>query len=97
MIGFFRNGALGLFVLSALYVLMSIYLRSLARERYENDWADQQAQQSAQGAGTTMSRDEFVEARLQDYKKSLRAKLVLLVFIVPITAVAAVIYLMNYA
>lgn len=87
MIGFARLIILGLIGLTVLYWLVRIYGRSLRREALEKEW------DGAPGAGT---REAFVEDGMARYEKSLRRKLVWLVYILPITAAIVVIVLMNY-
>lgn len=89
MIGFARLIILGLIGLTVLYWLVRVYGRSLRREALEKEW------DAVQGAGLGL-RDAFVEAGMAVYEKSLRRKLVWLVYILPITAMIVVVVLMNY-
>lgn len=74
------------------YVLISVYMRSLQREKLENLWD----QRHPEDAGDTDERREFVRRAMVGFEKTLRARLVALVFIIPTIAVAAVIYFVNW-
>lgn len=87
--GFARAVLLGFAVLSVLYVLISLYFRSLERERLEDDWAEENP--GVEGE----DRDAYIEAGMKAYHRSLRRKLILGVYVVPVVAIAAVAYLMN--
>lgn len=89
MIGFARLIILGLVALTVLYWVVRIYGRSLRREELEKRW------DGARGEGLG-PRDVFVAEGMAAYEKSLRRKLVWLVYILPITAMVVVIVLMNY-
>ncbi|WP_376877329.1 hypothetical protein [Albirhodobacter sp. R86504] len=90
MVALLRLGVFGLVILTVIYWIMRLYLRSLRREDLENDW-DREHPQDRVG------RDAFVEQGMADYAKSLRVKLVWLVYIIPVTVVGVLIYLVNYA
>lgn len=74
------------------YVLISVYLRSLRRESLEGDWDARHPEQ----AGDSPRRRAFVERAMVGFDKTLRARLVGLVFVLPTIAVAAIIYYVNY-
>jgi hypothetical protein len=73
-------------VLTVVYVSVSLYSRSVRRDKLEAAWEP--------GKGTKTS---FVEDGLREYDKSLRRKLILGVYIVPILLIFVVIYATNYA
>lgn len=87
MIGIFRLALYGLPVLVVLYFLLAIYSRSIRREKLEDEW-DEDIQEG--------DRDAFIEAGMQDYEGSLRKKLILLVFVVPIVVVVGLVYVTNF-
>ncbi|WP_240558432.1 hypothetical protein [Paracoccus contaminans] len=90
--GIIRLAAI-LFAFEALfYVLLWFYLRSLRRERLEEEWEERHPGDPADSP----ERDEFLERSMADFQTSLRARLVGLVFILPTLAVAAIIYFVNY-
>ena len=94
MVALLRLSVFGLVALTVFYWIMRIYLRSVHRERLENDWdADHPDDQPRDEA----AREAFVEQGMQRYARSLRVQLVWLVYIIPITVVGVLIYLVNYA
>lgn len=87
MIGIVRLVFFGFIALSVIYLLVTIYARSVRREALEKEF---------DASGIEGSRDAFIEAGMKDYHGSLRRKLLLLVYIVPMTVVGLTIYLVNY-
>lgn len=78
---------IGFLVLSVVYICLSLYSRSVRRDKLEREW-DEEIQQG--------DRDAFVEAGLREYDGSLRRKLILGVYIVPLTVISVIIYLTNF-
>jgi hypothetical protein len=87
MIGFLRLGLFLLVGLTVLYVLLSIYARSLERERLEKAW------DADQGPG---DRDAFIAEGMARYAGSLRRKLLWGVYVVPVTVISVLVYLLNF-
>ena len=87
MIGIIRAAVLGFILLSVVYVLVSIYSRSERREKLEKKFDD---------GGIEGNRDAYIEAGMQAYKKSLRHRLLWLVYIIPAVVVSATVYFVNY-
>ncbi|AJE45505.1 hypothetical protein [Celeribacter indicus] len=87
MIGFLRFMIIGFVVLTVIYVLLRLYVRSLTRERLEEAW---------EAEGSIGARDAYVEEGIREYEASLRPKLLLLVYIVPVAVFAAVFYITNF-
>ncbi|WP_028030441.1 hypothetical protein [Gemmobacter nectariphilus] len=87
MIGFIRLGFFLLIVLSVLYVLISVYARSLERERLEKRW------DSGHGTG---ERDAYIEEGMARYQKSLRRRLLWGVYIVPVVVISVLVYVLNF-
>ncbi|TNF20890.1 MAG: hypothetical protein EP318_09205 [Rhodobacteraceae bacterium] len=87
MLGFLKLSAIGFVVLTVVYVCLSLYSRSVRRDKLEAQWDEE---------GMQGDRDAFVEAGLKDYDGSLRRKLILGVYVVPITLIAAIIYFTNF-
>ncbi|MBW6505210.1 MAG: hypothetical protein K0B00_00515 [Rhodobacteraceae bacterium] len=85
LIRVFLFAALGLTVV---YWLLAIYSRSTERERLEKKW-------DAGPPEGAPDRDAFIEAGMAKYERSLRRKLIWLVYIVPLTVVAIIIYFVN--
>ena len=88
MIGFIRAAFFALIGLSVLYWLVSVYARSTERERLEKKW-------DAGPPNGAPDREAFIEAGMAAYEKSLRRKLIWLVYIVPMLAVAVILYIVN--
>ncbi|MCR9109603.1 hypothetical protein [Marivita sp. XM-24bin2] len=78
---------IGFLVLSVVYICLSLYSRAVRRDKLEKEW-DEEIQQG--------DREAFVEAGLRDYDVSLRRKLILGVYIVPLTVISVIIYLTNF-
>jgi len=87
MIGFLRVAVFALIGLSIAYWLLAIYYRSTERERLEKKWDA--------SPDAAPDREAFVAEGMAAYEKSLRRKLIWLVFIVPMAAVAAILYIVN--
>ncbi len=87
MIGIIRLVVFGFVALSVVYLLVTIYARSVRRETLEKEF---------DAGGIEGTRDAFMESGMKEYHGSLRRKLLLLVYVVPMTVVAATIYLVNY-
>jgi Ca2+/Na+ antiporter len=78
---------IGFLVLSVVYICLSLYSRSVRRDKLEKEW-DEEIQQG--------DRETFVQAGLRDYDGSLRRKLILGVYIVPLTLISIIIYFTNF-
>jgi hypothetical protein len=78
---------IGFVALSVVYICLSLYSRAVRRGKLEREW-DQEIQQG--------DRQTFVESGLRDYDGSLRRKLILGVYIVPLTLISVIIYLTNF-
>ena len=87
MIGILRAAFLGFVLLSVVYVLVSIYSRSVRREKLEKKF---------DAGGIAGDRDAYIEAGMQAYNKSLRRRLIWLVYIIPAVGVSATVYFVNY-
>lgn len=74
-------------VLTVLYVALSFYSRAVRRGKLEAEWDE---------SGQTGDREAFVRQGLEDYDGSLRRKLILGVYVVPIGGIMAVIYFTNF-
>lgn len=74
-------------VLTIVYVGLSFYSRSVRRRKLWEEWDNE---------GHTGDRDAFVDQGLKDYDNSLRRKLILGVYVVPLVLVAVIVYLTNF-
>lgn len=77
----------GFVVLSVLYVGVSLYSRAVRRDKLEREW-DEEIRTGDRGA--------FVEEGLRRYDSSLRRKLILGIYVVPVCLVVLIIYLVNF-
>ena len=90
MIAFLRLAIFGFIGLSAAYLLLSIYSRSVRREALEKEWDADHAE-----GGDPAARDAYIEAGMREYERGLRRKLILLVYVIPIVVVLATLFLVN--
>ena len=74
ILGFLRLALFGLVVQTAIYLLLTIYLRSLHREKLEKEY------DAGDGSG---GREDYIETGMRDFRRSLRGRLVVLIYIVP--------------
>jgi hypothetical protein len=87
MIALIRLAVVGFVVLTVLYVIIGIYVRSLRRERLEEMWEEE---------GKPGERDDYVARGMAEYNASLRPRLLLFVYIIPTIVMGAIIYATNY-
>jgi len=87
MIGLVYLVVFGLLGLSLVYLLVSVYSRSVRREKLEKRF------DAGDGEG---DRDAYIEAGMKAYQHGLRRRLIWLVYIIPIMVVGVTIYLVNY-
>ena len=88
MLGALRLMGLAFVVLTVIYICLSLYSRAVRKGKLEAEWDENK------GPG---DRDSFVKQGLEAYDGSLRRKLILGVYIVPICLVGLIIYLTNFA
>lgn len=92
MIGLIRASLLAFVILTVVYVVVSIYSRSVRREKLEKAWdADPDKIEAAKA-----ERDAYIEAGMNAYRHGLRRKLIVLVYIIPMIVVIATVYAVNY-
>jgi len=87
MIGMIRLGVFGFLFLTAVFFLVSIYSRSIRREKLEKKWDNEIK---------TGDRDAYINDGMKDYDLSLRKKLIWLVFVVPVVVVVVLTYITNF-
>ncbi len=92
MIALFKAGFLAFVLLTVVYLLVSIYSRSVRRERLEKEWDSNPDNLGAE----TEARDAYIKAGLLAYRNSLRRKLIVLVYIIPMAVVLATAYAVNH-
>ena len=77
----------GFVVLTIIYFCLSWYSRAVRRDKLEKEW-DTEIQEG--------DREAFVREGLADYDSSLRRKLILGVYVIPVLLVSTIIYLTNF-
>ncbi|RBI73532.1 hypothetical protein DQW77_09040 [Roseovarius sp. TE539] len=87
MLALARLVVIGFVVLSVLYVVLSLWSRSVRRRKLLRQWEE---------AGRPGDRERFVEEGLAEYDDSIRRKLILGVYVVPVCIVVAIIYFTNF-
>lgn len=87
MIGILRLVVFGFIGLSVVYVLVSIYSRSVRREKLEKRF---------DAGGVEGDRDTYIREGMLAYEKGLRKRLIWLVYIIPMAVVGVTVYLVNY-
>ena len=85
--GWIRLILLALVFLTGVYFLVSIYSRSVRRERLEKRF---------DAGGVEGDRDAYIAEGMQRYELGLRRRLIWLVIILPLVAMAATVYFVNW-
>jgi len=88
--GFIKLVVFGFIGLTVIYFSVSLYSRSVRKERLENEFDAANPEGGEPGA-----RDAFVAAGLQAYDSSIRPKLIGLVYVVPTVVIGTIIYTIN--
>ena len=87
MIGAIRLVVFGCLFLAVAYVLVSIYSRSVRREKLEKKWDNEIK---------TGDRDAYIAEGMREYDSGFRKKLIVLVVVVPIVVVGVLLYAINF-
>lgn len=87
MIALIRLSVIGFVVLTVIYVILSLYSRSVRRKRLKAEWDEDRP---------PLDRDSFVRQGLDEYDHSLRRKLILGVYVVPVCTVIFIVYVTNF-
>jgi len=87
MIAILTSAVMGFLILTVVYLLVSVYSRSVRREKLEKRF---------DAGDVPGDRDAYIEKGMEAYRHSLRRWLILLVYVIPIAAVAVTVYLVNY-
>ena len=88
MFALLRLLVVGFIVLTAIYLSLSFYSRSVRRSKLAAQW------DAEQGPG---DRSAFIDDGLASYDGSLRKRLILSVYVVPTLVIMLIIYLTNFA
>jgi Ca2+/Na+ antiporter len=83
-----RLVVVGFFVLTIVYICLSLYSRSVRRDKLETEWRE--------GGTEGANIEEFVQKGLEEYDGSLRRKLILGVYVIPIGIVSFIIYATKF-
>lgn len=83
-----RLVVIGFFVLTVVYVCLSLYSRAVRKGKLRAKW---------EAGPKKVDRDTFVDRGLEKYDGSIRRKLILGVYIVPVVVVSLIIYLTNFS
>ena len=87
IVGWIRLILMALVLLTVVYLLVSIYSRSVRRERLEK---------SFDAGGVEGDRDAYIADGMQHYERGLRKRLIWLVIILPLMAMAVTVYFVNW-
>lgn len=88
MLALVRLVLLGFVFLTVIYIALSLYSRAVRKSKLRKKWYD---------GKQLVDRDTFVQRGLERYDGSIRRKLILGVYVVPMVVVAVIIYLTNFA
>jgi len=86
IIGTLRLAVVWFAVLTVVYLLVSLYSRSVRREWLEKHF---------DAGGVEGDRDAYIDAGMVEYRHGLRRRLIVLVYIIPIIAAAVTAYFVN--
>ena len=87
IIGWIRLWLMGAVALTVVYFLVSIYSRSVRRERLEKKF---------DAGGVAGDRSTYISAGMAAYESGLRKRLLWLIYILPTVAFVATIYILNF-
>lgn len=88
MTAFFKLALFGYIALAVIYWLLSIYSRSVERERLEKHY---------DAGGVSGPRDDYIAQGLASYERSLKRRLIWLVFVIPTVVVFALVWILNFS
>lgn len=92
ILGFLRLALFGAVALTVLYVLISVYARSVRREWLEKNFDAGNATGDAAG-----DRDAYIAQGMKDHDHSLRRKLIWLVYIIPAVVFTTLFWTLNFS
>ncbi|QDC10920.1 hypothetical protein FHY55_17500 [Oceanicola sp. D3] len=88
--GLIRLVVVGFIVLTVIYFCISIYSRSVRREKLEEAWAEDHP-----SGGDDAARSAYIEKGMAEYHSGLRKKLILLVYVIPVIVVVTILWFTN--
>ncbi|WP_324752348.1 hypothetical protein [Roseovarius sp. Pro17] len=74
-------------ILTVIYIALSLWSRRVRRSKLEAEWLV---------AGRPGDEEDFVDAGLKEYDGSVRRKLILGVYVVPMVVIGTIVYLTNF-
>ncbi|MEQ6249314.1 hypothetical protein ABMC89_10530 [Sulfitobacter sp. HNIBRBA3233] len=83
-----RLVVVGFIVLTVIYVCLSLYSRSVRKGKLRAEWYE---------GPQDVPLEQYLEEGLEDYDQSLRRKLILSVYVIPVILVSVIIYLTNFS
>ena len=86
IVGWIRLILMALVLLTVVYLLVSIYSRSVRRERLEKRF---------DAGGVEGDREAYIAEGMRHYERGLRKRLIWLVIILPLVAMAVTAYFVN--
>ncbi len=89
--GLIRLIVFGFIGLTVVYVAISVYSRSVRREKLENRWTEENP-----GSDDMAARDAYVEKGMAAYNASIRPKLIGLVYVIPTLIVIGTLIVVNW-
>lgn len=92
MIAMFRLALVILVVEAIFYALLFIYLRSTKAEQLEQEWARRHPEQPHD----SLQRKEFLRRALAAFTRRIRPRLAWFVMVLPMVAIMAIIFFVNY-
>lgn len=87
MIALARLLMLLFFPLTIIYIAISVRSRQIRKQKLRNEWQEK---------GQVGAEEDFLREGLEDYENSLRKKLILLVYVVPLAVIAYIVYAVNF-
>jgi len=87
MVAFLRLVVFGFLILSVIYVIVSFWSRSVRRRKLEQEWND---------SGRPGDKETYVTEGMAQYDRSLRRKLIMLIYVVPVVVIGTIIYVTNF-
>ncbi len=92
IVGMARLIVLALIGLTVVYFLVSIYSKSVRREKLEKEWDTDPAREDVPEADRTA----FIEAGMDVYRHGLKRRLLWLIYIIPMIVFVTIIYAVNW-
>jgi hypothetical protein len=87
IIGWLRLMAFALVGLTIVYFFVSLYSRSVRREKLEKRWVAEELEGD---------RDAWIEEGMREYDQGLKKRLLWLIYILPLTVAAVIAYVINW-